>query len=366
MNLSIAAPEIGPDERENLLRVLDSGQLAQGEVVSAFESEFANYAGADQAIATMNGTAALHAALESIEMEIGSHVITTPFSFVATANAIRFAGGYPIFADIDPETYNLDPDAVEDLIVNTDGPVDAIVLVHLYGLPAEMDRFREIADTYDVTLVEDAAQAHGATYDGEPVGAIGDVGCFSFYPTKNMTTGEGGMITTDRDDIAERVRRFIDHGRGDGPYEHVSLGHNFRMTDLAAAIGRAQLEKLPRFVASRRENAEYLSEKLEDTDVVVPSAPDGQRHAFHQYTIRAEDRETIQRSLEERGVDSVVYYPTCIPDLESFAQFHADTPVARRLCDEVLSVPIHPQVTREGLDLIADGITSAPRAGIAP
>ena len=361
MNVSMAEPEIGPEERASVLDVLDSGHLAAGEQVSAFEAEFAEYCDVEHAIATANGTTALHAALEAIDIEVGTNVLTTPFSFVATANAIRFAGGYPRFADIDPKTYNLDPDSVEETIRSIDGGVDAIVLVHLYGLPADMDRFQEIAVEHDVTLIEDAAQAHGATYDNQPVGSFGDIGCFSFYPTKNMTTGEGGMIVTDRDDIATAVRRFIDHGRGDETYSHVDLGHNFRMTDVEAAMGRVQLEKLPRFVRDRRENATYLDEQLAQTDVTVPQEPPGRRHAYHQYTIRTDNREAIQRSLADRGVDTAVYYPTPIPNLDSYHQFNGTYPATQRASEEVLSIPVHPNVTRAGLDLIVEGIShSAP------
>ena len=364
MKVSMAAPEIGPEERERVLRVLDSGQIAAGDEVAAFEAAFADFCDVDHAIATANGTAALHAAIEALELEVGTNVLTTPFSFVATANAIRFAGGYPRFADIDPTTYNLDPDAVETRIERIDGSVEAIVLVHLYGLPANMDRFREIADAHDIAIIEDAAQAHGATYDGKPVGSIGDIGCFSFYPTKNMTTTEGGMITTDRDDIAAAVRRFIDHGRGNDTYSHISLGHNFRMTDVAAAIGRAQLEKLPRFVDARRENAAYLTEQLESSDVTVPHEPANCRHAYHQYTIRTNFRSTLRTELNDRGIGTAIYYPTPIPDLESYHDFNGDYPVARRASNEVLSVPVHPNVTRAGLDLIVEGITRRTPAGV--
>lgn len=364
MNVSMADPEIGPEEREGVLEVLDSGQLAAGEQVAAFEEEFAEYCGVEHAIATANGTAALHAALEALEIDVGANVLTTPFSFVATANAIRFAGGYPRFADIDPRTYNLDPEAVEQAITAADGEIAAIVLVHLYGLSADLDRFQEIAVEYDIPLIEDAAQAHGATYDGQPVGSFGDVGCFSFYPTKNMTTGEGGMVTTDRDDVAAAVRRFIDHGRGDQTYAHVGLGHNFRMTDVEAAMGRAQLEKLPRFVRARRENAAYLDEQLADTNVTRPYEPDNREHAYHQYTIRTDIRSTLRRELADRGVDTAVYYPTPIPDLESYRPFNGSYPVARRASEEVLSLPIHPNVTRAGLDLIVEGIEQRVRAGV--
>lgn len=360
MNLSMAEPEIGPAERERVLSVLESGHLAAGSQVEKFESEFADYCGTDHAVATMNGTGALHAALEALELRPDAGVITSPFSFVATANAIRLAGCHPRFGDIHPETLNLDPDAVEAELECDDGTIDAILVVHLFGLPADMVRFRELAEEYDVALIEDAAQAHGATVEGSPVGSIGDVGCFSFYPTKNMTTGEGGMVTTNREDIANAVRQFIDHGRGSNQYAHTAIGHNFRMTDIAAGIGRAQLEKLPRLTESRRKNARYLTSQLSDLPVITPPDLPGRRHVFHQYTIRSSQRDAYQSTLDQLGVESTIYYPTPIPDLEAYRNYSAGVPNAREAASTVLSVPIHPNVTTEGLDLIATGFGEAP------
>ena len=355
-DVPIAAPALGDAEREGVLSVLDSGQIAAGGVVDTFEDEFAAYCGTEHGVATANGTAALETALRSFDVD-GS-VVTTPFSFVATANAVRFAGATPVFADVDPGTYNFDPDAVESILRERED-VDAILAVHLYGLPAPMDRLRELADEHDVALIEDAAQAHGARYRGEPAGSLGDAACFSFYPTKNMTTGEGGMITTDRDEVAERTRRFIDHGRGDGTYEHVELGHNFRMTNLAAAIGRAQLDRLPGFVTARRENARLLDERLAGVPVLTPIEPDGYRHAYHQYTIRSRNRDAVAEALAERGVDSAIYYPTPIHRLEAFSDFDAEAPVAEALANEVLSIPVHPGVERSDIETITETVSEA-------
>jgi len=359
MTVPIADPSVGTAERERLESVLDSGQLADGSEVRAFESAFAEHCDAERAVATANGTAALHAALRAVGVGDESTVVTTPLSFVATANAIRFTGATPVFADVDPETYNLDPEAVEAAVRSEGGDVDAILAVHLYGLPADLGRLREIADAHDAALVEDAAQAHGATYDGRPVGAIGDAGCFSFYPTKNMTTGEGGMVTTDSADVADRVRRFIDHGRGDGAYEHATLGHNFRMTNLAAAIGRAQLEKLPEFVERRRSNAARLTDRLAETPVTTPTEPADRRHAYHQYTVRTGERERLRHALEEAGIESGVYYPTALHELESYSDIDASAPVAERATGEVLSLPVHPTVSASDIEAIAETVDRA-------
>jgi dTDP-4-amino-4,6-dideoxygalactose transaminase len=356
----IADPQLGLAERERVADVLDSGMLAAGAEVDAFESEFADYCDVDHAVGTANGTTALHAALEAVGVGPGDVVVTTPFSFVATANAIRFAGAIPAFADVDPETFNLDPDAVEARIEAVDGPVAAIVPVHLYGLSAEMDRFREIADEHDAALVADAAQAHDATYRGEPVGSLADAATFSFYPTKNMTTGEGGMVTTDRPEVADALRRFVDHGRPvDGAsYEHVELGHNFRMTNLAAAIGRAQLSKLPEFVTARRENAAFLNEALADTPLRTPVEPDDRRHAYHQYTVRTDDRDVVREQFDDHGIGTAVYYPTPITKLAAYEGVDDPAPVAERLADEVLSLPVHPGLDEDDLAQVADAAAS--------
>jgi len=240
--IPVANPDVGQKARDGVQSVFDRGQLADGEEVRRFEAEFADFCETDHAVATTNGTTALHAGLEALDIGPGDAVVTTPFSFVASANAIVHAGATPVFADIDPATLTLDPAAVET-VLNERDDIAAILAVHLYGTPAEMDALRSLADDHDVFLVEDAAQAHGAEYNGDRVGSLGDLACFSFYPTKNMTSGEGGMITTDDAEVADRAARFCDHGRTDG-YEHAEIGHNFRMTSLCAAIGRAQLERL--------------------------------------------------------------------------------------------------------------------------
>jgi dTDP-4-amino-4,6-dideoxygalactose transaminase len=339
--IPIANPDVGDEGKERVEDVLDGGMLADGPEVREFESEFADYCGAERGVATSNGTTALHAALEALGIGDGDRVLTSPFSFVASANAIRFAGADPVFADIDPETYNLDPDAVESVVTEED--VDAIVAVHLYGLPAAMDRLTDIADRHDLSLVEDAAQAHGASLDGQRVGSFGDAACFSFYPTKNMTTGEGGMITTDRGDVADRAAQFVNHGRND-EYEHERLGHNFRMTSVAAAIGRAQLERLPDFTEKRRANARRLTEGLADTPVTTPTEPPGRRHVYHQYTVRVDDREAFRDHMDEQGVGTGVYYPKPIHEQPAYEGHDQSLPAAEAAAREVVSLPVHPGV----------------------
>jgi len=361
--IPIASPEIGDPERERVLDVLDSGQLAAGEQVEAFEREFATRCGAAHGVATSNGTTALHAALHALGVGEGDTVVTTPFSFIATANAVRLVGARPVFVDIDPRTYNLDPGAVERMLRRRDD-VAAVLAVHLYGLPAAMEELSALADEYGVALVEDAAQAHGARYDGRPVGSLGDAACFSFYPTKNMTTGEGGMVVTDDAGVAERADRFIDHGRTEG-YRHAEVGHNFRMTDLAAAIGRAQLGRLDEAVERRRANAALLDERLAGTPVRTPAAPAGRRHAYHQYTVRTDRREALAEHCREQGVDTAVYYPVPIHDQPAYEGYDADAPTAARAAEEVLSLPVHPALSQHEIEQVADAARSfyAERAG---
>jgi dTDP-4-amino-4,6-dideoxygalactose transaminase len=366
--IPIARPRLGPTERDRLLAVLDSGYLADGPEVREFETNFADYCGAPHGVATSNGTTALHAALVALGVEPGDHVVTTPFSFVATASTISHVGAEPVFADVDPLTYNLDPHAVESAL-RADPDITAILPVHLYGLACPMDHFRDMADEYDCVLLSDAAQAHGATYRGRPVGSLADAACFSFYPTKNMTAGEGGMIVTDDSVVAERARRFVDHGRTEG-YEHVSLGHNFRLSSLGAAVGNAQLDKLPAFVGTRRDNAARLDDALAGSDLRAPLEPPHREHAYHQYTVRCPpgDRDAVADALESRGVASRVYYPTPIHQQPLYAggpsvtdplpSHGGDCPVAEAAAEQVLSIPVHPGLTDEELTTVAEAVSS--------
>ena len=353
----IADPDIDRREKRRVMSVLESGNLADGEEVRTFEEEFADYCGVSHGVATANGTAALHAALAGLDVGEGDRVLTTPLSFIATANAVRLCGAEPVFADVDPATYNLDPDAAESVIRQYDGDVDAILVVHLYGLPAKMDRFETLADRYDAALVEDCAQAHGAEFCGKRVGSFGDAAAFSFYPTKNMTTGEGGMVVTDRDDVAERAASFVNHGRSptDGSV-HERVGHNFRMTNLAAAIGLAQLESLPEYIAARRVHARVLSKRLDDTDLILPVEPADRRHAYHQYTVRCRNRSAVREKLSDFGIDTGIYYPTPIHKQPAYDDVDCSLGQAERATEEVLSLPVHPGLSAADLRTIATAV----------
>lgn len=349
--IPIAYPDLSDAAIDHVGDVMESGMIADGPTVRDFESEFAEFAGTDHAVATANGTAALQAALIAAGIGEGDTVLTTPFSFIASANAARLCGAEVVFADIDPETYNLDPEAVRKRVESVD--VDAIVAVHLYGLPAEMDALTAIASEEDAVLVEDAAQAHGAVFSGDRVGAIGDVGCFSFYPTKNMTTAEGGMVTTDDPEIAKRARRFVNHGRTSG-YQHATVGHNLRMTSVGAAIGLEQLKRLPSFNEQRRHNAAKLTAGIAKTSIEAPTEPPRTRHVYHQYTVRTADRDELQSYLEDNCVGTGIYYPKCIHEQPAYSTVSRQLPVAESTADTVLSLPVHPHVSETDLDHIID------------
>lgn len=357
--IPIADPDIGPAEHRRVKAVLESGRLADGPPVREFESAFGAFCGVDHAVATSNGTTALETAIRALGLGDGDTVLTSPFSFIASANAIRLAGASVAFADIDPETYNLDPEAVEAVLASRD--IEAILAVHLYGLPAPMGRLRELADEYDCLLIEDAAQAHGAAIDGQRVGSLGDAACFSFYPTKNMTTGEGGMVLSDDKTVAERARRFVNHGRTDS-YTHASVGHNFRLTSIGGAIGLAQLEKLPSYTAARRSTAHKLTDALQSVDAVSPpSEPTGFTHVYHQYTVRTENRAAFQSYLESANIDTAVYYPTPIHKQQPYKDLAVEAPEAERAAAEVVSVPVHPGLSETDVDRLTTVLTAYGR-----
>jgi len=358
--ISIASPMIGDEEKQAVLDVLDSGMLAQGPRVKAFEESFAANCGVEHAVATSSGTTALHVALLAHGIGPGDEVITSPFTFIASANSILFTGARPVFVDIDPLTFNLDPDLVEGALTPR---TKAIMPVHLFGLVADMEPIMALADAHGLAVIEDACQAHGAEYHGRRAGCFGS-GCFSFYPTKNMTTGEGGIITTDDGDTAEACRVIRQHGMR-RRYYHDELGYNFRMTDIHAAIGLAQLEKLERFNEARIANAAYLSEHLEG--VATPTVPDGYRHVFHQYTIRVPDgrRDALRQSLQEAGVGTGVYYPVPIHQQTYYTEelgYDVTLPQAERAAGEVLSLPVHPALSQDDLRAIVDAVNSSSSA----
>jgi perosamine synthetase len=350
--IPISKPLIGEEEIAAVVSVLKSGQLAQGPRVAEFEERFAAFCGVRHAIATSSGTTALVAALLAHGIGPGDEVITSPFTFVASANSILATGARPVFADIDAESYNIAPDLLAKKITSR---TRAILPVHLYGYPCDMDSIMEIAESHGLAVVEDACQAHGAAIRGQKVGSF-STGCFSFYPSKNMTTAEGGMITTNEDEIAERTRLIRNHGQSE-TYHHVAPGYNFRMTELQAALGLVQLEKLPAWTSKRIENASYFSERL--SNVVTPQVREGYLHVYHQYTVRVEDdRDGALERLAEAGIGARVYYPLPVHQQPFYQRlgYEDELPVAEKASQQVLSLPVHPSLTEEDLDSIVSEV----------
>jgi len=349
MRIPICKPDIGDEEQKAVQKVLASGHLAQGEEVAAFESEFANYLGIPHAIATINGTTALFVALKALGVSEGVKVVTTPFTFVATASAILQCGGVPVFCDVDKKTFNIDPNQLEDILKRESG-VRGIVVVHLFGLPCAVEEIGFLARKYGVFLVEDCAQAHGALYSGRKVGSFGEAGVFSFYPTKNMTAGEGGMIVTNSEELAGICRMLINHGSRKR-YVHEMLGYNFRLTDIGAAIGRVQLRKLDKNNQKRRENAHFYDRHLSGVPwIETPFVPEGCFHVYHQYTLRIrEKRDDLRSFLLAQGIGCEVYYPLPLHQQPFLRKILTPPrfPVAEKLCWEVLSIPVHPLLGEE-------------------
>jgi dTDP-4-amino-4,6-dideoxygalactose transaminase len=352
--ISISRPVIGRAEISAVNAVLRSGNLVQGAVVKRFEDRFAEMVGVRHAIAVNSGTAALHLALLAHGVGPGDEVITSPFTFVATANAILYCGARPVFVDICEDTFNLNPALVEAKITSR---TRAILPVHLYGHPANMDAIGAIARRHGLAVVEDAAQAHLAAIGSRQVGTFG-TGCFSLYATKNMTTAEGGVLTTDSDTIAEHVRLLRAHGARER-YRHELLGFNYRLTDVQAALGLVQLDRLEKLTKARIRHAEYLTARLSsvDTPVTLP----GYRHVFHQYTIRVPaGRDVLARRLDEAGVGTGVHYPIPVHQQPLYRDLGYDDslPEAERAAREVLSLPVHPLLTERDLRVVVERVTA--------
>ncbi len=363
--IPIARPQLGEEEIAAVREVLESGQLAQGPKVEAFEKAFAAYVGRRHGIAVANGTAALHLALLSHGIKRGQEILVPPLTFFATASTVLLCGARPVFVDVERSSYNMDPTKVADAITRR---TRAILPVHLYGLTAEMDPLLEAARDHDLVVIEDACQAHGAEYHGRKAGNLGDTACFSFYPTKNMTTGEGGMIVTDDDGVAERARLLRDHGQS-SKYEHVLVGYNYRMTEIAAAIGLVQLRKLDAWVARRRENAKALTKGLEGIEgLVPPSEGNWMVHAYYQYVVRAEppfpmSRDEIVHVLTEEGVGCRPSYPMPLYRQKALKalRIRGRCPVAEDVVPRLFELPVHPGVGPKDIEVILERIEGLAR-----
>lgn len=375
--IPIAKPIVGKEEIEAVREVLESGMLAEGQVSRELEQDFASYVGAKHASVATNGTAALITALEAMDIQPGDEVITTPFTFIASANSIALVGGVPVFVDIDPRTYNIDPTLIEDAITER---TKAIMPVHIFGMPCDMKRILAIAEDYDLMVIEDACQAHGATIDGKQVGSFGDISAFSFYATKNMMTGEGGMIVTDNEELMDKVLMIKNHGRGrEGGYSHYRIGYNHRMMDLVSAIGKEQLKRLPGILKSRRKNAKLYDNLFSRFDDIRPQeGSESSDSAYHVYAPRLKSdkikRDEMISNLKAEGVGSrSVYALPChlqrtyqnidewrwaefvdYPNYESL-----NLPHSVAVGKDHFEVPVHPGVKESDIEHIGKIIESA-------
>jgi len=354
--IPIARPLIGEEEIAAVVEVLRSGQLAQGPKVKAFEDAFAEWSGADYAVAISSGTAAIHIALLAHGIGPGDEVITPSFSFIASANPILFVGARPVFADIEVDYYTVSPEALEEQVSSR---TKAIIPVHMYGQFCNMQAIAEIAGEHNLIVIQDACQAHGARYQGKSVGAFGTA-CYSFYPTKNITTAEGGMLTTNDRGIAEKARMLRTHG-SQQRYLHEFLGYNLRMTDIQAAIGLAQLNKIEMWNEKRKANAARLTELLGGiTGIKAPAIRPNADHVFHQYTVSVQDRDRVADHLRAQEIGVGIHYPTPIYKQPLYQQLGYDLtqPETERACLEVLSLPVHPSLTSAELETIGEAVAS--------
>ncbi|AYF98357.1 DegT/DnrJ/EryC1/StrS family aminotransferase [Protaetiibacter intestinalis] len=361
--IPISVVRFGDEEERRVLEVLRSGRIAQGPVVEEFEARFAELTGVRHAVAVNNGTTSLVAALTALDLRPGEEVVTSPFTFIATINAILEAGATVRFADISPDDFNVTAGSLAAAITDR---TRVLMPVHLYGQIADMVSIARLANENGLMIVEDAAQSHGAAQGERKAGSFG-IGSFSFYATKNLTTGEGGVITTDDDALAERLRIMRNQGMR-ARYEYVMAGHNYRMTDLQAALVVPQLDRYPAALKSRRRNAEKLCEGLAGVaGLVAPREIPGRSHVWHQYTIRVTsdasvDRDELSARLTEAGVGNGIYYPKLVVDYASYQDRDdvviEEYPVARRIAGEVLSLPVHPELSDDDVHHIVSSVRS--------
>ena len=344
------------DIREAIREILDSGRFILGKNVKNLEEEIASYINTKKAVGLASGTDALYLSLRALDIKQGDEVITSPFSFIATAESITYVGGTPVFVDIDSKTLNMDISKLEEKITPK---TKAIIVVHLFGLPTDMNELMEIAKKHDLKVIEDCAQAFGASYGKEPVGSIGDCGCFSFYPSKNLGAyGDGGMMTTSNPEIYKKISLLRNHGTVE-PYKHDFIGYNSRLDEIQAAILRIKLKHIDTYNRNRQNIADIYSSVLSDL-VTCPHVMNDRTHVFHQYTIRSSRRDEIRIALKEKSISSVVYYPITLHCQKAFKFLgykSGDFPASEAAAREVLSLPIYPELAPETAEFIANTIS---------
>ncbi len=345
---------IKPEIDQAVLNILESTQFVLGSEVAKFEEEFAAYSGAKHGIAVNSGTSALHLALLAAGVGAGDEVITTPFTFVATVAAIGYTNAKPVFVDITPRSFTIDPNLIEAKITSR---TKAIIPVHLYGQPADMDPIMAIAKKHNLIVIEDAAQAHGAEYKGKRVGSIGDLGCFSYYPGKNLGAyGEGGLVTTNNPDYAHTIRMLRDWG-AEKKYHHDLKGFNYRMEGIQGAILRVKLKYLEKWTEARRAHAAKYSELIKS--VPTPEEMPYARHVYHVYAIRTQQREALQKKLLDQGIHTGIHYPIPVHLLKAWSELGhkiGDFPHSEAAANEVLSLPMFAEFTDEQIKIVSGAI----------
>ncbi len=347
---------IKPEIDAAMQRVVANTQFILGKEVAEFEKNFAAYCRVRHCVGTDSGTAALHLALILCGIKPGDEVITTTHTFVATAEVISLIGARPVFVDIDPRTYNIDPNAIERAITPR---TRAIIPVHLYGQPAEMEPILDIARRHNLRVIEDAAQAHGAEYRGRRAGSMGDIACFSFYPGKNLGAyGDAGALVTNDDDLAARARMLRDHGRKE-KYAHQIVGYGYRLDALQAAILGAKLPHLDAWNARRREIADYYTELFSNIDLVLPYVPTHIKPVYHLYVVRARNRDALQKHLKARGIETGIHYPIPLhlqPVYKNLGYKPGDFPHTEKAANEVLSLPMYPELTEAQINQVVEAV----------
>ncbi len=362
--------EIKDEIQEAINRVLDSSAFILGEEVTKFEEEFAKFCNTKYAIGTSSGTSALHLALLSLGIGEGDEVITTPYTFTATVETIIHCGAKPVFIDINPRNYNIDVQKLEEYLKLSERSGDpdpssprssgrtrpkAIVPIHLYGQSADLDPILKLAKKYNLKVIEDACQAHGAKYKGKRVGSTGDIGCFSFYPGKNLGAyGDGGMVVTNDEEIADKIRCLRDHGRRE-KYEHQMIGYNYRLDALQAAILRIKLKYLNEWNEKRRKNALIYNELLKGLDIITPYEEEYAKHVYHLYVVRVKGRDKVYESLRTKGILCGIHYPLPLHLQKAYRYLgykEGDFPVAEECTREVISLPIYPELKRDQIEYI--------------
>jgi len=359
LDLKAQYHSIKPEIDAAIAHILENSQFVLGTEVAAFEREFAVYCGAAECIALNSGTSALHLALLAAEIGPGDEVITVPFTFIASVAAVAYTGARAVLIDIDPRSFTMNPAAIEAAITPR---TKAILPVHLYGHPADMDPIMETARRHGLVVIEDAAQAHGAKYKARPVGSIGDIGCFSFYPTKNLGAyGEGGAVTTSNPEYAKTIRMLRDWGQ-DRKYHHVLRAFNYRMEGLQGAILRVKLRHLEHWTEARRAAANQYTELLAHCGVELPVEMPWARHVYHLYTLRADDRDALQTALQTGGIQTAVHYgvPAHLqPAYSDLGYSKGDLPHAEAAARQVLSLPLYPELCPEAIGEVASAVKKA-------